>query len=36
MDELLQILQTNALESRENIARMLGLPVEEVARRIGD
>src|SRR5215471_14927576 len=30
MDELLDILQTNALESRENIARMLGIPLEEV------
>ena len=36
MDELLRILQTNALESREDIARMLGLPVAEVSRRIAD
>jgi len=36
MDELLQILQTNALESRENIARMLGVPGDEVKRRIDD
>ena len=36
MDELLQILQTNALESRDNIARMLGVPAEEVKRRIED
>ena len=36
MDELLQILQTNALESRENIARMLGLPAGEINRRIDD
>jgi DNA-binding Lrp family transcriptional regulator len=36
MDELLQILQTNALESRENIARMLGMPADEVNRRIDD
>jgi DNA-binding Lrp family transcriptional regulator len=34
MDELLKILQTNALETRENIARMLGVPAAEVARRI--
>lgn len=36
MDELLRILQSNALESRENIARMLGLPVCEVSARIAD
>ena len=36
MDELLKILQTNALESHENIARMLGVPAAEVARRIAD
>ena len=36
MDELLQILQTNALESRENIARMLGVPAGEINRRIDD
>src|SRR5579859_6908806 len=36
MDELLDILQTNALESRENIARMLGQSVEEVNVRIAD
>ncbi len=36
MDELLRMLQTNALESRENIARMLGLPVAEVDQRIAD
>ena len=36
MDELLKILQTNALETRENIARMLGVPAAEVARRIED
>ena len=34
MDELLRILQTNALESRENIARMLGVPATDVAQRI--
>jgi DNA-binding Lrp family transcriptional regulator len=36
MDELLQILQGNALESRDNIARMLGVPAAEVTRRIED
>jgi DNA-binding Lrp family transcriptional regulator len=36
MDELLRMLQTNALESRENIARMLNLPLAEVDRRIAD
>ena len=36
MDELLKILQTNALESRENIARMLGLPAAEVDQRIAE
>jgi DNA-binding Lrp family transcriptional regulator len=36
MDELLKILQTNALEKREDIARMLGLPAAEVAARIAD
>ena len=34
MDELLKILGTNALESRENIARMLNLPTAEVNARI--
>ncbi len=34
MDELLKLLQTNALESRDNLARMLAIPVEEVSRRI--
>ena len=34
MDELLKILQSNALESHANIARMLGLPPTEVAQRI--
>src|SRR5512136_2500695 len=34
MDELLRILQTNALESHENIARMLGVPATDVAKRI--
>jgi DNA-binding Lrp family transcriptional regulator len=36
MDELLKILQTNALEPREAIARMLELPAAEVNRRIAD
>lgn len=36
MDELLKILAENALESRENIARMLALPLDEVNRRIAD
>ena len=34
MDELLKILGTNALESRENIARMLNVPATDVAARI--
>ena len=36
MDELLKILQNNALESREGIARMLGLPAAEIESRIAD
>jgi DNA-binding Lrp family transcriptional regulator len=36
MDELLKILQANALESRENIARMLNLSLAEVDQRIAD
>jgi DNA-binding Lrp family transcriptional regulator len=36
MDELLKILQNNAVESRENIARMLALPKTEVERRIAE
>src|SRR5690349_20922370 len=36
MDELLKILQGNALESPENIARMLGLTSADVAQRIAD
>jgi DNA-binding Lrp family transcriptional regulator len=36
MDELLDIVQNNALESRETIARMLGIPVAEVNARIAD
>ncbi len=36
MDELLKILQANALESRDNIARMLGVPLAEVNARIAN
>ena len=36
MDELLKILQANATESRENIAKMLNVSVAEVNRRIAD
>jgi len=36
MDELLRILQTNALESHANIARMLNVPPAEVSRRIAE
>lgn len=36
MDELLKILQSNALESPEDIGRMLGLAAEEVRARIAD
>ncbi len=36
MEELLKILQTNALESHETIARMLGVPAEEVRARIAE
>src|SRR5664279_5304252 len=36
MDELLKLLQSNALESHENLARMLGLAPAEVSRRIAD
>jgi len=36
MDELLDILPTNALESRENIARMLAISVPEVTAPIAD
>ena len=34
MDELLKLLQGNALETRENIAKQLNVPVAEVAQRI--
>lgn len=36
MDELLKILERNALESHETIARMLNVSVAEVAKRIAD
>lgn len=36
MDEILKLLQNNALESRANIARMLGVPLAEVEQRIAD
>jgi len=36
MDELLKILEGNALETHETIARMLDLPVAEVAKRIAE
>jgi DNA-binding Lrp family transcriptional regulator len=36
MDELLKILESNALESREDIARMLGLSAAEVSQRIAE
>jgi len=36
MDELLDILQINALESRENIAKMLGVPAAEINARIAE
>ena len=36
MDELLKLIQSNALESHENLARTLGLAPDEVSRRIAD
>lgn len=36
MDELLKILQANALLSREDLARMLDMPAAEVNSRIAD
>src|SRR5690349_23072100 len=36
MDELLKILEGNALESRATIAKMLNLPTAEVDKRIAD
>jgi DNA-binding Lrp family transcriptional regulator len=34
MDELLKLLQSNALESRENLARLLGVPLAQIEARI--
>jgi len=36
MDEILKLLQANALETHEDIAKQLNLPADEVARRIAD
>ena len=36
MDELLKILEGNALESRATIAKLLNLPLAEVDKRIAD
>ncbi len=36
MDELLKILQSNALESHESIGRMLGVPAAEIGARIAE
>ena len=36
MDELLKILTNNALESPENIAKLLDVSVDEVKRKIAD
>lgn len=36
MDELLKILQANAVESHENIGRMLGISAADVAKKIAD
>ena len=36
MDELLKLLRTNALESPENLARLLGITAAEVKARIDD
>jgi DNA-binding Lrp family transcriptional regulator len=36
MDELLKLLKNNALETPENLAKMLNLKVEEVRTRIAD
>ncbi|OQA25336.1 MAG: Leucine-responsive regulatory protein [Verrucomicrobia bacterium ADurb.Bin345] len=36
MDELLKILNRNALETPENIAKMLNVPVSEVKNRIAE
>jgi DNA-binding Lrp family transcriptional regulator len=36
MDELLKLLKSNALESPENMARMLGVSTEEISARIAE
>lgn len=36
MDELLKLLQANALETRENLGKLLNLPVAEVNQRIAE
>ena len=36
MDEVLKLLQDNALETRENIAKLTGLSLAEVNRRVAD
>ena len=36
MDELLKLLQGNALETRENLAKQLNLPAAEIAKRIAE
>jgi DNA-binding Lrp family transcriptional regulator len=36
MDEVLKLLQDNALESRENIAKLTGLSLAEVNQRVAD
>lgn len=36
MDEVLKLLQENALESRENIAKLTGLSLAEVNQRVAD
>lgn len=36
MDELLKLLQANALESRDNLARLLNLSLAEVDKRIAE
>lgn len=36
MDELLKLLKKNALETPENLAKMLNIPVAEVKNRIAD
>jgi DNA-binding Lrp family transcriptional regulator len=36
MDELLRLLQANALETHENLGRMLDLPAGEISRRVAE